>query len=339
MEILKNYDLTNYNTFGLQAKAKFFCSVNSVNQLIEVLQSPEAQSHQIFPLGGGSNILLTKNIDGFVIHNNILGIRLLHQSEDHYFVEAGAGENWHQFVTSSLQNNWYGAENLSLIPGSVGAAPMQNIGAYGVELKEVFEYLDAVEISTGKIERFTNTQCEFGYRSSVFKTSLKSKYIIVKVVFKLNKFATLKTQYGAIKEQLLSMGIENPTPKDVSDAVIAIRTSKLPDPKKIGNSGSFFKNPVISTSQLKNIQSNYPEVPFYQAGDELVKVPAGWLIEQAGWKGKTINNNYGVHKFQALVLVNYGGATGKQIAELSKEIQEDIFKKFGVVLEAEVNII
>lgn len=339
MEILKNYDLTNYNTFGLQAKAKFFCSVNSVNQLIEVLQSPEAQSHQIFPLGGGSNILLTKNIDGFVIHNNILGIRLLHQSEDHYFVEAGAGENWHQFVNSSLQNNWYGAENLSLIPGSVGAAPMQNIGAYGVELKEVFEYLDAVEISTGKIERFTNTQCEFGYRSSVFKTSLKSKYIIVKVVFKLNKFATLKTQYGAIKEQLLSMGIENPTPKDVSDAVIAIRTSKLPDPKKIGNSGSFFKNPVISTSQLKNIQSNYPEVPFYQAGDELVKVPAGWLIEQAGWKGKTINNNYGVHKFQALVLVNYGGATGKQIAELSKEIQEDIFKKFGVVLEAEVNII
>ncbi|MDG4714663.1 UDP-N-acetylmuramate dehydrogenase [Winogradskyella marincola] len=337
MVIEHNVSLQPFNTFGLDAKAKSYCNITNEAALIEVLKT---QSNQpIFILGGGSNMLLTKDIEALVLHINLKGIEVVNETDDTVFVKAMAGENWHQFVLWCIEHNYGGIENLSLIPGNVGTSPIQNIGAYGVELKDVFESCEAINVNTQDTRTFTKEDCKFGYRESVFKQDLKGEYIITSVTFKLSKQNhSLHTDYGAIKQQLQTSSIENPTIKDVSNAVIAIRQSKLPAPKEIGNSGSFFKNPVITSDQFKTLQSNFPEVPSYKVSDTLVKVPAGWLIEQAGFKGKRFKD-YGVHKKQALVLVNYGNANGNDIYDLALLIQKTIKRIFNISIETEVNII
>lgn len=298
--------------------------------------SRESWKSNLLIIGGGSNILLTKDHDGFVLHNNLKGIELLNEDENYYYVRVASGEVWHEFVLHCIENNWSGLENLSLIPGSVGAAPMQNIGAYGVEIKDVFVKLEAMRIDDGSIQSFTAEQCQFGYRESVFKRKLKNEFFILNIMVKLPKVPQLNTMYGAIEQELENMGITDPTIKDVSDAVIAIRRSKLPDPAEIGNSGSFFKNPVMPVKKAEELKETYPDLPTYPAGEKM-KIAAGWLIEQAGWKGKTLGN-YGVHDKQALVLVNYGGALGTDIYQLSEDIKNSVLDKFGVELEREVNI-
>lgn len=334
--ILENASLKPFNTFGIDVNARYFTRFDSVQALQQILT--DFQNIPLLVLGGGSNVLLTKHFDGLVLKNEIKGIELVEENDDFVVLKSGAGEVWHDFVLHCIDHGYAGVENLSLIPGSVGASPMQNIGAYGVEIKNVFEKLEAFEIATGEIHTFDNAACEFGYRESVFKRKLKGKYIITHVYFRLSKKINLNTTYGAIETELKSKGILNPNIKDVSDAVIAIRKSKLPDPAQIGNAGSFFKNPVVETAVFEKIKSEYPTVPSYPVSAGFVKMPAGWLIETAGWKGKTIDN-YGVHKYQALVLVNYGGATGVQLFELSTMILKDVFDKFGILLDREVNIV
>ena len=333
----RNTLLKTHNTFGINASASFFASFKSEEELLVLLK--ENKNHELFILGGGSNILFTKNFEGLVLKNEIEGFNTIQESDKSVLVEAGAGMNWHEFVIKCLDLNFGGVENLSLIPGNVGASPMQNIGAYGVEIKDVFEYLDAIHIKTGTLKRFTNEDCAFGYRESIFKNKFKGQYIISRVGFRLTKEHVINTSYGAINKELENQNILNPNIKDVSNAVIAIRKSKLPDPNKIGNAGSFFKNPIIPLATLTVLQEKYPSVPNYPAGAESVKLAAGWLIEQAGWKGKTFNESYGVHKNQALVLVNYGNASGNEILNLSNLIIEDVKEKFGVHLEREVNIL
>lgn len=333
----RNTLLKTHNTFGINASASFFARFKSEEELLVLLK--ENKNHELFILGGGSNILFTKNFEGLVLKNEIKGFNILQESDKSVLVEAGAGMNWHEFVLKCLDFNFGGVENLSLIPGNVGASPMQNIGAYGVEIKDVFEYLDAIHIKTGTLKRFTNKDCAFGYRESIFKNKVKGEYIISRVGFRLTKEHVINTSYGAINKELENQNILNPNIKDVSNAVIAIRKSKLPDPNKIGNAGSFFKNPIIPLATLTVLQEKYPSVPNYPAGAESVKLAAGWLIEQAGWKGKTFNESYGVHKNQALVLVNYGNATGNEILNLSNLIINDVKEKFGVQLEREVNIL
>lgn len=337
MQLQNNVSLKPFNTFGIDVKAKMFVSVNSVAELQEVLKTFQNQSKLI--LGGGSNMLLTKDVDAVVIHLNIKGIEVLHQDTSHVIVKAFAGENWHEFVLWCLKNNYGGVENLSLIPGNIGAVPIQNIGAYGVEIKDVLESCEAMHIETGEIKSFSNKDCNFGYRESVFKQSLKNKYVIINVSFKLTKkLHHLKIGYGDIKTELEKQGVDIPNINDVSQAVIRIRQSKLPDPKEIGNSGSFFKNPIISLSQYQSLLKNFPNMPNYPVSDNLVKVPAGWLIEHAGFKGKTMGN-YGVHKKQALVLVNYGGADGENIYNLAKLIQLTVKRLFDIEIEMEVNVL
>ena len=333
----RNTLLKTHNTFGINASASFFARFKSEEELLVLLK--ENKNHELFILGGGSNILFTKNFEGLVLKNEIEGFNTIQESDKSVLVEAGAGMNWHEFVIKCLDLNFGGVENLSLIPGNVGASPMQNIGAYGVEIKDVFEYLDAIHIKTGTLKRFTNKDCAFGYRESIFKNKVKGEYIISRVGFRLTKEHVINTSYGAINKELENQNILNPNIKDVSNAVIAIRKSKLPDPNKIGNAGSFFKNPIIPLATLTVLQEKYPSVPNYPAGAESVKLAAGWLIEQAGWKGKTFNESYGVHKNQALVLVNYGNATGNEILNLSNLIIKDVKEKFGVQLEREVNIL
>lgn len=327
--------LKPYNTFGIDVKAALFASFDSIAELITLL--PSIKSHETLISGGGSNMLFTKDFEGLFVRNCIKGIKEIERTETHVVIEAGAGELWHDFVIYCVDRGYGGLENLSLIPGCVGASPMQNIGAYGVEIKDTFAYLDAVEISTGEIKRFHLADCAFGYRESVFKRALKNQYVICKVAFTLTLQPVINTSYGVIEAELKQMGISNPGINDVSKAVIRIRQSKLPDPKALGNAGSFFKNPVVTEEVLESIQSSYARVPSYPAGEGHVKLAAGWLIEQAGWKGKRFGA-VGVHELQALVLVNYGGGTGKEIYELSQRIIEDIQEKFGVSLEREVNI-
>jgi len=337
VHIQHNISLKSHNTFGIDVKAKHFISVTTLDQLIEVLKLKDYPNKLI--LGGGSNMLLTKDIQALVIHINLKGVSLIKANDKNVIVKANAGENWHEFVLWCIENNYGGLENMSLIPGNVGTSPIQNIGAYGVELKDHFESCEALNLETLKIEVFKNKDCNFGYRHSVFKNELKGKYIITSVSFKLSKTKhQLYTNYGAIAAQLETMTISEPTIKDVSQAVIAIRQSKLPDPKEIGNSGSFFKNPVISIEAFEKLKLNFPEAPSYPVSQKEVKVPAGWLIETAGFKGKTLGN-YGVHKKQALVLVNYGGAKGEDILALSKLIQKTIYRIFNIEIEAEVNIL
>ncbi len=337
MLIQHNISLKPYNTFGVNVFAKHFTSITSVAELIEVLNLKDYPSH--FILGGGSNMLLTKDINSLVIHINIKGIDVISENETHVIVKANAGENWHEFVLWCLKQNYGGVENLSLIPGNVGTAPIQNIGAYGVELKDTFYSCETLNIESKEIKCFNLEDCNFGYRESIFKQELKGKHIITSVYFKLKKTPhRLQTDYGAITSQLSLMDITEPTIKDVSNAVIAIRKEKLPDPNEIGNSGSFFKNPIISISHYKSLQSNFPNIPCYPISETEVKVPAGWLIEQSGFKGKTFGN-FGVHKKQALVLVNYGNADGLEILKLARLIQNTVFKLFQINIETEVNII
>jgi UDP-N-acetylmuramate dehydrogenase len=334
--ISENVSLKPFNTFGIDVKANRFATFASTEELGQLLKDNRNQALLI--LGGGSNLLLTKDFDGLVLKNEIKGIEVISETDDDVFVRSGAGEEWHEFVLYCISKNYCGIENLSLIPGSVGASPMQNIGAYGVEIKNVFDHLEAYEIATGEIHSFDNATCEFGYRESIFKHSVKNQFVITNVYFKLSKTQNTNTSYGAINQQLEVMGIENPTIKDVSDAVIAIRSSKLPNPKEIGNAGSFFKNPVIDFAHYEEILKEYPNAPSYPVAENQVKVPAGWLIETAGWKGKVVGET-GVHKNQALVLVNYGGAKGEEIYKLSTEIIEDVERKFKILLTREVNIL
>ena len=337
MQVAENFSLKNYNTFGVDVMARKFISVHSTDELRDVLQ--QAYASEIFVLGGGSNMLLTKNIDKTVIHIGLKGIELISESRDEVILKVGAGENWHQFVLYCIEKGYGGLENLSLIPGNVGTAPVQNIGAYGVELKDSFESCEAMRIQTLEIDNFSAEQCEFGYRNSVFKNKLKGEYIITSVNFRLSKKDhKLSTTYGAIQAELDKHEIKEPTIKNVSDAVISIRQQKLPDPRELGNSGSFFKNPVIKETEFKKLQKQFPEMPFYALHANQIKIPAGWLIDQAGLKGYR-QGDAGVHKNQALVLVNYGNATGQEILALSKEIQDKIYKKYGIQLEPEVNVI
>jgi UDP-N-acetylmuramate dehydrogenase len=335
MDIQQNISLKSYNTFGIDVKARRFVDILSLNELKNVIRSEK----NFFILSGGSNLLLTKDIDKLVIHLNSKGIEVVQENSNDILIKVQAGENWHEFVLWCIDHNYGGVENLSLIPGNIGTAPIQNIGAYGVELKDSMHNLEALEIDTLNTKTFTNKNCEFGYRNSVFKNVLKGKYIITSVTFKLTKNThKLNSSYGAIRSELDKGNIINPTIKDISNAVIAIRQSKLPDPKEIGNSGSFFKNPIISTTDFKNLQKTYPDAPHYVVSKNEIKIPAGWLVEQCGFKGKRFGDA-GVHKKQALVLVNYNNATGREIFELSKKIQKTVLEKFEIQLEAEVNII
>jgi len=336
MHIQQNISLKSYNTFGIESEARYFVSVHTIGELQEALSLPNYLKK--FLLGGGSNMLLTGPIDALVIHVNLKGIAIENQNQDYIQLSCMAGENWHDFVLHCIDNNYGGLENMSLIPGNVGTAPIQNIGAYGVELKDVFLKCDAIEIATSKEVSFTDQQCDFGYRNSIFKTTHKGQYVITRVTFKLTKNKhKIQTQYGAINEHLFLNNITNPTIKQVSDAVIAIRESKLPDPKELGNSGSFFKNPVVDSKTFEAFNAKFPEAPFYALANSEFKIPAGWLIEQAGFKGKRYGDA-GVHENQALVLVNYGNATGAQIWELALKIQQKVAKDFGITIEPEVNI-
>tara|TARA_R110002072_G_scaffold111614_11_gene239786 strand:- start:166 stop:1182 length:1017 start_codon:yes stop_codon:yes gene_type:complete len=338
MKVASNVSLKAYNTFGIKAKAKKFIEVSSINEAIEQFKTIE--NNPMLILGGGSNILLTKDFDGIVIKNNIKGIEKVHETETEIELKIGAGENWHQFVCYCVEHAYYGIENLSLIPGYVGASPMQNIGAYGVEVKDVIKSVEAVEIKTGMLRVFTKDECEFDYRSSIFKTSHKGQFFITSVNFILSKIPKFKIEYGAIKDQLLQDGINlnNLSIKAVSQAVISIRKSKLPDPKEIGNSGSFFKNPVVSKKQYLKLKASYPSMPAYELPNSQYKIAAGWMIETDGWKGFR-EGDYGVHAKQALVLVNYDEATGNELYQLSERIIQSIQKRFDILLEREVNII
>lgn len=335
--IEKNKSIKNYTTFGVPVLAKCFIQFFDIEELKEVLSDKKLMQEELLVLGGGSNLLFTQNFEGLVLKNNIKGISIVEENEKEIFVKAGAGENWHEFVMYCVANNYAGVENLSLIPGNVGASPMQNIGAYGVEIKDVFHSLEATEISTGKLRTFNKEECNFGYRESVFKNKLKNQYIITSVVYQLSKEPQFNVSYGAIESELKKMKVKELSIKAISEAVIAIRSSKLPDPKKIGNAGSFFKNPVISKEQFEDLIQKFPEIAHYQLPTGEVKLAAGWLIDHLGWKGKRIND-YGVHKNQALVLVNYGESKGKDIFDLSSKIMKSVEDTFHVILEREVNI-
>jgi len=336
---MSEFNIKDYNTFGLDVNCKAIDFINNATDIPTLLKKYKGE--ELLILGGGSNVLFTNpTFEGVVIINKIKGFEATEEDDYTVVLKSGSGESWHELVLNSIDQNFGGLENLSFIPGSVGASPMQNIGAYGVEIKDVFESLEAYHLESGEIHTFSNSECEFGYRESVFKRKVKGQYIITSVSFKLSKKNhQLNTSYGIIEQQLMAMNIINPTIKDVSDAVVAIRSSKLPNPKEIGNAGSFFKNPIVKNTVLEKIQLKHPNCPFYPSIEGFSKLAAGWLIEQVGWKGKTINGYYGVHKLQALVIVNYGGATGKELYQLSTQIIEDVIAEFGVELEREVNII
>ncbi len=338
----ENFSLKNYNTFGIEACAQYFAPFNTIGELQLLLEykkhiSPNLLTTTLKLLGGGSNILLTKNIDGFVFKNEIRGIEIVREEADTVFVKAGAGENWHQLVLFCIRHNLAGMENLSLIPGNVGASPMQNIGAYGVELQDIFYQLDAFDLVENKMVTFNKSDCEFGYRESIFKTTFKDRFVIATVTFSLNKTPHFNVKYGAIEQELKLMGIENLSIRAISQAVINIRKSKLPDPAVIGNAGSFFKNPVIPTPNFKLLQLKFPNIIGHSIDEVNTKLAAGWLIEQTGFKGYR-KGDAGCHDKQALVLVNYGQAKGIEILELSKQIIEAVQIKFDVLLQTEVNI-
>ena len=342
MNIQQNISLKPYNTFGIDVSASRFVSVDNLDKLQKIL----TQEKDVFLLSGGSNMLLTKDIDKLVIHINIKGISIHYENESEVELSVNAGEDWHEFVMWCISQNYGGIENLSLIPGNVGTSPIQNIGAYGVEVKDVITRVEGIDLNNAKKIQFSNKECDFGYRNSIFKNELKEKIVITSVRFKLTKKNHhLNTNYGAIEKELAIRKISNPTIKDISDIVINIRQAKLPDPKKIGNSGSFFKNPIISLKQFKKLQEKYPNIPFYKIPSSKkedaaynYKIPAGWLIETAGFKGKRYGD-CGIHENQALVLVNFDKASGKEIYMLAKNIQETILSIFEITLDIEVNII
>jgi UDP-N-acetylmuramate dehydrogenase len=338
MEIKENYPLKSFNTFGINVSCRYFTEFDNIENLKNTLEHPLAKSNQILVLGGGSNILFTKDFNGLVIKNNISGIEKIKEDEHYEYIKAGAGVNWHSFVMYCIENNLAGVENLSLIPGNVGASPMQNIGAYGVEVKDVIESVHGVFIEDLHEFSLSNNECKFSYRESIFKHELKNKAVITHVIYRLNKTPKFNTSYGAIEQELEKMGVKTLSIKAISDAVCNIRRSKLPNPSEIGNAGSFFKNPIVDKVTFENLKSQYPDIPNYQQADGSVKLAAGWLIEQCGWKGFR-KDDYGVHKLQALVLVNYGNAKGGDIYRLSEDILLSVNEKFGIRLEREVNII
>lgn len=337
LQIQRNVSLKNFNTFGVECHANYFVEINHRDELDELFLDPQWKEMKRLVLGGGSNMLFINDFDGLVIRINIRGIehRINHNE---VFIEAGAGEVWNDLVNFCVTRGYAGLENLSLIPGSVGASPVQNIGAYGVELKDVFHSCCAFEIATGKFKTFTKEACKFGYRESIFKSELKDRHIIVSVKLQLSLVPSFNLKYGAIEEELSKRNITSPTIKDVSQVVSHIRVAKLPDPSTIGNAGSFFKNPVIDDKTFEMIKSKFPDIVHYPAGSHEVKLAAGWLIEQCGWKGK-IAGNTGTWKNQALVLVNHGNATGSEVYTLSSEIINSVYTRFGILLQREVNII
>ncbi|MDQ3277129.1 MAG: UDP-N-acetylmuramate dehydrogenase [Bacteroidota bacterium] len=338
MQIWENISLRPYNTFRIEAAARYFTAFQSVEELEEIMASRPYQDNASLVLGGGSNILLTRDVDGVVLKNDIGGIAVVQEDENHIYLKAGAGVNWHKLVMFCVENSYAGAENLSLIPGNVGASPMQNIGAYGVEIKDVFYQLEAYHLQEKALQTFSLNDCEFGYRESIFKRKYKGQFVITSVTYRLNKKPVYHTSYGAIQQELERMGVQELSIKAISNAVISIRSSKLPDPKEVGNAGSFFKNPAVEKSHLATIQQSYPDVPAFPLDEKFVKVPAGWLIEQCGWKGHR-RGDAGCYPKQALVLVNYGQATGNEIYALGEEILQSVKSKFGIELEREVNVI
>lgn len=345
-QIQQNIPLRQYNTLGIDAMARYFASFTSVDELGELTEKNPVKGMPLLIIGGGSNILLKNDVTGLVLKNDIPGLDVIKEDTNHVYVKAGAGVNWHGFVQHCLQRNWAGVENLSLIPGSVGASPMQNIGAYGVEIREVFEELEAWHIHEKKIHVFSANDCRFGYRESVFKRKYRGEYVIVNVTFRLNKQPRFNTSYGVIEQELERMGVKELSIQAISQAVINIRNSKLPDPAKIGNAGSFFKNPSVNRELYERLQQQYPAIVGYSNADGTVKLAAGWLIEHSGpelpgvftWKGFR-RGDAGVHEKQALVLVNHGNATGKEMYDLSEEIMQSVKAKFGVQLEREVNVV
>lgn len=338
MRVKENVSLRSYNTFGIDAAARYFTSFHSQEELLEVLASPEWEHARKLVLGGGSNILFTQDFDGLVMKNECKGIRILREDDEHVYVQAGAGENWHQFVLYCIEHNLAGLENLSLIPGNVGASPMQNIGAYGVEIKDTFYELDAFHLNDHALVKFNNDACAFGYRESVFKKEYKDQFVILNVTYRLSKKPRFNTSYGAIEQELNRLGITTPSIRAISDAVINIRSSKLPNPAEIGNAGSFFKNPEVTREKYEALKEAFPEIVAYPLPGDHFKLAAGWLIEQCGWKGYR-DGDAGVHARQALVLVNYGHAKGEEIVELSWKVVDSVKEKFGVTLEREVNIV
>jgi UDP-N-acetylmuramate dehydrogenase len=338
IQIQENISLKPFNSFGIHAIAKSFCSVSSIIEMQELLEWNKIQNNPLLILGGGSNLLFTKDYNGLVLQNALKGIELIREDHENYYVKAMAGENWHQFVCYCVQMQYQGIENMSLIPGNVGASPMQNIGAYGVEIKDVFESLEAIQISDGAVVTFNNTACEFGYRESIFKRLLRNQFIILSVVFKLRKTPVYNTSYGNIEQELINMKEQQPSIRSIAEAVIRIRQRKLPDPSKIGNAGSFFKNPIILTGLYEELKKENKNIPGYAVNNgDYTKVPAAWLIEQTGWKGFRIGDA-GCYPLQPLVLVNYGNATGAEIFNLSTQIIEKVQAHFGIQLEREVNI-
>lgn len=338
MKFTENISLRPYNTFGIDAVARYFTTFDGGEALQAVLQDPQWAGVPQMILGGGSNVLFTRDFDGIVLKNEVKGIEVVKEDDEYAYVKAGAGENWHQFVMFCIAKDLAGLENLSLIPGNVGASPMQNIGAYGVEIKDTFHELEAMQLSDGAIVRFNREECAFGYRESVFKRRYKGQFVILSVTYKLSKQPRFNTSYGAIEQELERMGIKELSIRAISDAVINIRSSKLPNPAEIGNAGSFFKNPEITAEQYAQLKSGFPDIVAYPLADGGFKLAAGWLIEQNGWKGFR-EGDAGVHARQALVLVNYGHAKGNEIWELSGRILESVQQKFGVALEREVNIV
>ncbi|GMQ28520.1 UDP-N-acetylmuramate dehydrogenase [Algoriphagus confluentis] len=337
MKIIENLSLKPFNTFAIDKKSRFFTQAEDLDALKGSLMWAKERQLPVLILGGGSNVLLTRDFPGLVIKIELKGIEVIQETEEEIWVEVGAGENWHEWVLFAIKQNWAGIENLSLIPGTVGASPMQNIGAYGVEIKEVFESLKALNRDTLNMETFDGEACQFGYRESVFKHELKDRYVITSVVFRLQKVPRFNISYGAIQDTLKQNGVKDISIQAVSDAVVEIRRSKLPDPKEIGNAGSFFKNPTIAFEAFENLKAQFPSIPGYSV-ENGVKVPAGWLIEQAGWKGKKIGE-VGVHAKQALVLVNFGHGDGKAIQSLAQDIQNSVNEKFGIFLSPEVNFV
>jgi len=338
LNLEKNVDLKPFNTFGIRANAKYFSRIHNADQMKELVRSEIFKDERHVVLGGGSNVLFIRDFDGLVIHNETKGIEKVNENDDTISLRASSGELWHSLVLHCVAENWGGIENLSLIPGTVGAAPIQNIGAYGVEVRDVIENVDVIDLGDGSSKTFTNDECRFEYRESVFKRELKEKIFISSVTLRLSKKNhRLNTQYGAINDTLRAMQVSEPTLRSVSDAVIKIRTEKLPDVRAVGNAGSFFKNPDISAEAFEKLKHTFPGIPHYPAANQRVKVPAGWLIEQCGWKGKKINH-VGVHAMQALVLVNFGDAKGEEIFQLATEIITSVREKFSITLTPEVNI-
>ncbi len=352
----QNTSLKSYNTFGIDVKTNFFAQITEISDLQGIIAAPKWQQMPKLILGGGSNLLFTKNFEGLVLKIDLLGIEKVAEDENHVWIKVGAGENWHKFVLYAIENNFGGIENLSLIYGTVGASPMQNIGAYGVEIKDVFDSLEVINLENGEILQFKHQDCEFAYRHSIFKTTLKHKVVITNVTFRLTKRNhKFNVSYGTILQNLENQGIskeiiancqteitnsftEKSILQAISKVIVEIRQSKLPNPKIIGNAGSFFKNPEISILQFQKLKEDYPKIMFYPTDNQgFIKIPAGWLIEQCAWKGKQVGNT-GIHKEQALVIINYGGATGTEVWELAKAVQKSVLDKFGISLQMEVNI-